>query len=146
MSDVLWPTWLNAKFRIILPGFFVMAVSMAGCASTTQSVDAYYRQMAYNYREAGEKARVDALSLESQAKVLAATGDFKRHKRVQRELDKVKAFEAKCDHEAGRFQMAAEWTEARFNLTRPSIPDGPQTTGKSTDDAVLQASGAKSTQ
>jgi len=144
MSDVLWPKWSNAKFRLVLPGFVVMAVSMAGCASTTQSVDAYYRQMAYNYREAGEKARVDALSLESQAKVLAATGDFKRHKRVQHQLDKVKEFEAKCDHEAGRFQKAAEWTEARFKLTRPSIPDGPPNTGTSRDDAVLQASGAKS--
>ena len=60
-----------------------MAVGMAGCASMTQDVDAYYRQMAYNWREAGEKAKVDELSLESQAKVLAATGDFRRHKRAE---------------------------------------------------------------
>ena len=43
--------------------------------------------MAYNYKEAEEKAKMDELSLESQSKVLAATGDFKRQKRVQRELE-----------------------------------------------------------
>ena len=57
---------------------------MVGCASMTEDVDEYYRQMAYNYKEAEEKAKMDELSLESQAKALAATGQFKRQKRVQR--------------------------------------------------------------
>jgi hypothetical protein len=120
-----------------------MAMSMAGCASMTEDVDAYYRQMAYNYKEAEEKAKMDELSLENQTKALAATGDFKRQKRTQRELDRVKKWEEKCEKQAGRFEKAAEWTEARFHLTRPAIPDGPPGTGKTGDDAVLQASGAK---
>jgi outer membrane murein-binding lipoprotein Lpp len=121
----------------------VLSVTLAGCASMTEDVDAYYRQMAYNWRESGEKAKMDELSLDSESKVLAATGDFRHQKRVKRELDKVKAWEEKCDKQAGRFEKAAKWTETRFHLTRPAIPDGPPSLGKSEDDAVLQASGAK---
>jgi hypothetical protein len=129
--------------RLGLSGIVVIAAGIAGCASMTQDVDAYYRQMAYNYREAGQKAKMDEMSLDSQAKVLASTGQFKQHKRVERELDRVKSWEAKCDKQAERFQKAAEWTEARFHLTRPSIPDGPPSVQKSADEAVLQASGTK---
>jgi uncharacterized protein (DUF1800 family) len=143
MSHFLWPIRQLARPLPGLVVFAVMAVAMAGCASMTEDVDAYYRQMAYNYKEAEEKAKMDELSLESQAKALAATGQFKRQKRVERELDRVKAWEQKCDKQAGRFEKAAEWTEARFHLTRPAIPDGPPGTGKSADEAVLQASGAK---
>ena len=56
----------------------------------------------------------------------------------------MKAWEAKCEKQADRFEKAAVWTEARFHLTRPPIPDGPPSTRKSEDEAVLQASGAKS--
>ena len=43
----------------------------------------------------------------------------------------MKAWEAKCEKQAGRFEKAAEWTEARFHLTRPfAIPDGPPGTLK----------------
>ncbi len=127
----------------ILPAVVVMATGFAGCASTTQSVDSYYRQMAYNWREAGEKAKMDEQSLDGQQKVLAATGDFRQHKRVTREIEHVKAFEEKCDKQAARFQKAAEWTEAHFHVTRPPIADGPPDAGKSADQAVLQASGTK---
>ena len=53
------------------------------------------------------------------------TGEFRKYKRTKRELDRVKKWEAKCEHEADRFEKAAEWTEAHFHLTRPPIPDGP---------------------
>ena len=65
-----------------------ISVALAGCASMTEDVDAYYRQMAYNWRESGEKAKMDELSLDSEAKVLAATGDFRHQKRVKREARK----------------------------------------------------------
>ena len=116
---LLWPIRQLAKPWPGLPLLAVIAVAMAGCASMTQDVDAYYRQMAYNYKEAEEKAKMDELSLESQAKVLATTGEFKRQKRVQRELDRVKAWEEKCEKQAGRFEKAAEWTEAHFHLEPP---------------------------
>jgi hypothetical protein len=143
MSHFPWPIRQLARPWPGLPLLAVMAMAMAGCASMTEDVDAYYRQMAYNYKEAVEKAKMDELSLESQTKALAATGEFKMHKRAQRELDRVKKWEEKCEKQAGRFEKAAEWTEARFHLTRPAIPDGPPGIGKSGDDAVLQASGAK---
>ncbi len=111
----------------------------------TQDVDAYYRQMAFNYREALEKAKVDEVSLTSQANILASTGETHRAMRTERALDRVKKWEAKCEREADRFEKAAEWTEARFHLKRPStIPDGPSGAIESRDDAVLQASGTKS--
>lgn len=131
------------RARICLPALFVIAVGMTGCASMTEEADSYYRQMAYNWKESEEKAKVDELSLDNEAKVLAATGDFRRHKKVKRELDKVKAWEAKCEKQAARFEKAAVWTEAHFHLTRPPIPDGPRSMGPSEDQAVLQASGAK---
>ena len=144
MSSIPWSTRQIMKARLVLPGIVVIAAGLAGCASMTEDVDAYYRQMAYNYREAGEKAKMDEMSLDSQAKVLAGTGQFKQQKRVERELERVKSWEAKCDKQAERFQKAAEWTEGHFHLTRPEIPDGPTGAGKSADGAVLQASGAQS--
>jgi hypothetical protein len=121
-----------------------MAVpSFAGCASVSQDVDAYYRQMAYNYNEAREKAKMDALSLESQSKVLATTGDFGKYRKSQRELERIKAWEAKCEKQANRFKKAAEWTEEHFHVARPPIPDGPTSLGSEPDRAVMQASGTK---
>jgi hypothetical protein len=118
---------------------------MAGCASMTEDVDAYYRQMAYNYREALEKAKVDELSLTSQVNVLASTGQTRQFMRTERELQRVKKWEAKCEKEAGRFEKAAEWTEAHFHLKRPpTIADGPSGTRRTEDESVLQASGVKS--
>ena len=108
-----------------------------------EDVDAYYRQMAYNWRESGEKAKVDEVTLNSESNAYAATGEFHRLKRTKRELERVKVWEDKCEKQANRFEKAAVWTEARFHLSRPPIPDGPAGTQKSQDDAVLQASGVK---
>jgi hypothetical protein len=144
MSNNLRPPRPNTRQWLLIAVFFVTPLGITGCASVSQDVDAYYRQMAYNYREAQDKAKVDELSLDNEAKVLAATGDFRRHKKVQRELDKVKAWDAKCEKQAARFEKAAVWTEAHFHLARPPIPDGPPSTRGPEDQAVLQASGAKS--
>ena len=103
----------------------------------------YYRQMAYNYKEAEEKARMDAVTLENETKVLATTGDFSKLKKAQRRLSRVKAWEEKCEKEAKRFEKAAEWTEAHFHLEKPKIPDKPPGTEPLEDTTVSQASGAK---
>jgi hypothetical protein len=121
-----------------------MAAGIAGCATMSQEADEYYRQMAYNWKEAQEKAKMDELSLDSEAKVLSATGDFRKYKRVKRELDHVKAWDAKCEKQAARFEKAAVWTEKHFHLSRPPIPDGPPSMRGPEDAEVLQASGAKS--
>jgi hypothetical protein len=114
-----------------------------GCSSMSQDVDAYYRQMAFNYREAAEKAKMDAVTLENETKVLSTTGDFSNLKKSQRRLSRIKAWEEKCDHQAERFDKAAEWTEAHFHLEKPKLPDKPKGTETLDDPSVLQASGAK---
>jgi hypothetical protein len=143
MSHTLHPRNPRAWMLPRLLGLLLAAPCLAGCASVSQDVDAYYRQMAYNYNEAKEKAKLDALSLESQSKALAVTGDSGKYRSTQRELDRVKAWETKCEKQANRFKKAAEWTEGHFHVARPPIPDGPPGLGAETDDAVRQASGTK---
>jgi hypothetical protein len=145
MSNNLGPSRPKTRPCQLLLALVATALGMTGCASMTQDVDAYYRQMAYNYKEALEKAKVDELSLTSQVNVLASTGQTRQYMRTERELERVKKWEAKCEKQAGRFEKAAEWTEARFHLKRPqTIPDGPPSMQKTEDQAVLQASGEKS--
>jgi hypothetical protein len=143
-TSFLKAPWPSARRWSFVPALFLTAVGMAGCASVAGDVDAYYRQMAYNWRESGEKAKVDEVTLNSQSNAYVATGELHRLKRTKRELERVKVWEDKCEKQANRFEKAAEWTEARFHLTRPPIPDGPASALKSQDDAVLQASGVKS--
>jgi hypothetical protein len=141
MSQTLQPSNARAGILPRLIGLVVAALSLSGCASISQDVDAYYRQMAYNYNEAKEKAKLDILSLEGQSKALAATGDYGKYRRTQRELDRVKSWETRCEHQANRFQKAAEWTESHLHVARPPIPDGPPSLTAETDKAVRQASG-----
>jgi len=140
MSKTLKPVGRWAWARL---GLLVLPPCLAGCASVSQDVDAYYRQMAYNYKEAEEKAKIDALALEGETKALAATGEFGKYRRAQRELNRVKKWEERCENEANRFKKAAEWTEAHLHVERPPIPDGPPGYGTDADEAVLQASGTK---
>ena len=126
-----------------MSGLSVLALIPAGCMSMSQDVDAYYRQMAFNYKEAQEKAKMDTVTLENETKVLATTGDFSNLKKTQRRLDRVKAWEEKCEKEAKRFEKAAEWTEAHFHLEKPKIPGAPSRSEAVEDTSVLQASGSK---
>ena len=85
MSETLRPAGsrsraLGRRARALL----VLASSLAGCASMSQDVDAYYRQMAFNYKEAAEKAQAGRVTLENETKVLATTGDFSKLKSLQR--------------------------------------------------------------
>jgi hypothetical protein len=143
MSETLGPTGSRSRARWNVLGLVVLASSLASCASVSQDVDAYYRQMAYNYKEAEEKARMDAITLENETKVLATTGDFSKLKASQRRLNRVKNWEEKCEKESKRFEKAAEWMEARFHLEKPPIADKPPGYHADTDRAVMQASGVK---
>jgi hypothetical protein len=143
MSETLEPTGSRSRARLSTLGLVVLASSMAGCASVSQDVDAYYRQMAYNYKEAEEKARMDAITLENETKVLATTGDYSKLKASQRRLNRVKNWEEKCEKESKRFEKAAEWMEARFHLEKPPIADKPPGYHADLDTAVMQASGTR---
>ena len=143
MSETFRPAGSRSWGRWVLSGLSVLALSLAGCTAMSQDVDAYYRQMAFNYKEAQEKAKMDSVTLENETKVLATTGDFSNLKKAQRRLGRVKAWEEKCEKEAKRFEKAAEWTEAHFHLEKPKLPDAPSGTEAVEDTSVLQASGAK---
>jgi hypothetical protein len=144
---VMSQTFLTSQSRgQMVPRLFALLLAahgLAGCAAVSQDVDAYYRQMAYNYNEAKEKAKMDALTLEGQSNALAASGDYAKYRRTQRELDRIKSWEAKCEKQANRFKKAAEWTEAHLHVSRPPIPDAPPGFGPQSDQAVHQASGVK---
>jgi hypothetical protein len=138
-SSPRWRAWPRSG----LLGLVVATSWLTGCAAVSQDVDAYYRQMAYNYRVAEEQAKLDARTLESESKALAAIGEYGKYRRRQREAERIKSWEAKCEREANRFQKAAEWTEAHFRLDKPPIPEKPPGYHADEDSAVLQASGVK---
>jgi hypothetical protein len=99
--------------------------------------------MAYNYKVAEEKAKLDASARERDSKTYAAMGEYGKYRRAHREAERLKSWEAKCEHEAKRFEKAAEWTEAHFRLERPPIPDKPPGYHENEDTGVMQASGEK---
>ena len=143
MAETLKPAGSRSWARWGLIALSALALIPVGCTAMSQDVDAYYRQMAFNYKEAQEKAKTDEVTLENEAKVLATTSDFSNMKRTQRELSRVKAWEEKCEKEAKRFEKAAEWTEAHFHLKKPDIPDKPPGLDALEDPSVLQAAGTK---
>lgn len=103
--------------RAVSRGLVLLTViGSCGCKSVTSDVRDYYQQMAYNYKEAKEKAKIQEMSLENESKMLLATGDKNHYRRTQRELDRIKGWEEKCGKQEERFQKAAHWTEEHFHL------------------------------
>jgi hypothetical protein len=117
MSHIILSLKIKPAPPILL--FLVLVPALPGCASAARDVRDYYREMAYNYGAAQEKAKMDALTLESETKTLAENGDFPRLKRTQRELSRIKAWEAKCAKQEVRFEKAAQWTEEHYHLDKP---------------------------
>ena len=92
----------------------------------SQDVDAYYRQMAFNYKEAAGKGEDGCRSRSKTRRRCSPRRVISRNlKRSPAQLSRVKAWEEKCEKEAKRFEKAAEWTEAHFHLEKPKIPDKP---------------------
>lgn len=94
----------------------VLIPALPGCVSAAKDVRDYYREMAQNYHAAMEKAKTDALTLEGESRMLANSGDFQRFKRTERELGRIKSWEAKCAKQEERFEKAARWTEEHYHL------------------------------
>ena len=87
----------------------------------TQDVDLYYRQMAINYQEAVNSAKLDEKSLQNQLRVLGVTGDQSKYFKAQRKLEKLRAWEEKCAKEQKRFEKAAEWMESHFDIKKSKL-------------------------
>jgi len=90
--------------------------TLPGCMAVATDVRDYYREMAQNYHAATEKAKMDAVTLEGESRMLAKNGDFQRVKRTERELARIKAWEGKCGKQEERFEKAARWTEEHYHL------------------------------
>jgi hypothetical protein len=108
-----------------LLGLGVLSLGLAGCAAMTQDVDKYYRQMAYNYQEALDKAKLDEVTLQNQEKVLGVTGDQSGYRRAKRQLEKIRSWEEHCAYEKKRFEKAAEWMEGHFGIKKPEFGEEP---------------------
>jgi hypothetical protein len=102
-----------------LMAVLVLIPTLPGCIAAATDVRDYYREMAQNYHAAGEKAKMDSLTLEGEVRMLAKNGDFTRAKRMERELGRVKAWEAKCASREAKFDDAARKTEGIFHLEQP---------------------------
>jgi uncharacterized protein involved in tolerance to divalent cations len=98
-----------------------LAIPLAGCASMTQDVDAYYRQMAVNYQEAVEQAKLDETKVDHQAQVLAVTGDKKKLEKCQHILAKIRKSEEDYAHQQKRFEKAADWMESHFHINKEEV-------------------------
>jgi hypothetical protein len=121
-------TRLRARSRLLR--LLMLGLCNAGCAAMTQDVDAYYRQMAINYQEALDKAKLDAVSLENQMKVLAVTGEPSKARKAERRLERIQSWEEHCATEKKRFEKAAEWMEAHFDLKKPGTGSQASPPGK----------------
>lgn len=110
-------TWRRAAMPSLL------GLTLCGCAAMTKDVDAYYRQMAINYKEALDDARLEEKSLEKKSRVYAVTKDEKQYRKTQRELDRVRTWEERCAREQERFAKAAKWMESHFDLNRKGNPE-----------------------
>ena len=98
----------------------VIAVWLAGCAAISQDVDRYYRQMAHNFQDAEAKAKADAEILEGKSRVAVQAGDLHRYGSVQKELARLKDWQAHCAKQRDRFEKAAEKREKKSGPSKRS--------------------------
>ena len=84
---------------------------LAACTAVTQDVHRYYRQMEQNYKEAERKANFDAMTLEGESRSLLQAGDFRKYNGTQKELARLRNWQAHCDSQSERFAKAAEKLE-----------------------------------
>jgi hypothetical protein len=114
MSQSVLSRGTNPVWRVL--AILVLIPVMPGCVSAAKDVRDYYREMAQNWHASGEKAKMDALTLEGESRMLAKNGDFQRFKRTERELARLKAWGNKCAKQEDRFEKAARWTENHYHL------------------------------
>ena len=98
----------SVRPRLLL--LLVLSFCLSGCAAMIQDVHLYYQQMAINYKEAEEKAELDAMTLERQSGSLLQDGELHKYKRAQKELAKIKNWQEYCARQHERFEKAARKT------------------------------------
>jgi hypothetical protein len=88
-----------------------------------QDVHRYYRQMAKNYYEAEEKAKLDAIALNAESQGLLLAGNVHKYNRARKELTRLKNWEARCAYQRERFEKAAQKLEEGGALDKVPAPE-----------------------
>ncbi len=96
-----------------LATLLVIAAGLAGCAAISHDVDRYYRQMARNFQDAEARAKADADILEGKSRVVVQAGDLHQYSSIQKELARLKEWQAHCAKQRERFEEAAEKLEEK---------------------------------
>src|SRR5271165_6310792 len=96
--------------RLLLLLLLVLPLCLSGCAAMIQDVHLYYQQMAVNYKEAEEKAKLEASRLEGESAALLQAGELHKYKRSQGELARIKNWQEYCVRQHERFLKAADST------------------------------------
>ncbi len=118
-------------FAVAVPiAIAALASGIAGCGAIRQDVHEYYRQMARNYHEAEEKAKLDALALETASRQHLEAGHVHKFQRDRREIDRLKDWQARCAHQKERFEQAARKLEPAPQVTTKGAPT--EKTGRAT--------------
>jgi hypothetical protein len=105
-----------------------------------QDVHRYYSEMAHNYKQAEEKAKMDAMTLEGQSRVHLQAGDLHGYNKVQKELAKIKNWELRCAWQRERFEKAAAKLDGHGVPSKAEDPEGLQAPGlKQEHDLELKA-------
>ncbi len=94
--------------RAGLSAILIVTACLSGCASITHDVHRYYSEMAHNYREAEDKAKMDAMTLEGESRSLLQVGDLHGYNKAQKELARVKNWQSRCAWQRERFEAAAQ--------------------------------------
>ena len=108
-SEVLKP--VSAFSALCWLSLSAMGLLSIACSAVTQDVHRYYRQMEQNYKEAERKANFDAMTLEGESRSLLQAGDFRKYNGTQRELARLRNWQAHCASQSERFAKAAEKLE-----------------------------------
>jgi hypothetical protein len=117
--------------RAVAVAIAALAAGLSGCGAVKQDVYQYYRQMAQNYHEAGEKAKFDAITLDAESRSHLQANDVHKYNRARREVARLKDWEARCESQRQRFEKAAKKLEPGL----PSVPPGEATAeGSATDE------------
>ena len=74
--------------------------------------------MAHNFQDAEAKAKADAEILEGKSRVVVQAGDLHQYSSVQKELARLKDWQAHCAKQRERFEKAAEKLEKKSGSSK----------------------------
>ena len=100
---------------------------LGGCTAISRDVQKYYQQMAVNFKDAEEKAKVDIMTLEHKSVSYLQRNDSYHYNQARKEITKLKDWQAHCARQRERFEQAAHKINPADTETpaSESIAEGP---------------------